>query len=329
MLGPGGLAVSTVRAAGLAVARPLLRAAVERGRGRRVVNAVHRALPLRQKRRFFHYFGAEPIRFDGTWTVDVAGRALRLPMRRNFPLAWIAALAFHGYDVELHDFYEGLLASPRRPRVMVDVGAHYGLHALKFLAHGVRAVAVEPHPLCQEYFRDACALNGFPREAHAVVLGDDPGEGELAVPGEETYRATTSAHVRSRWPEGTPVTALRVRRTTLDALVAAHDLQPGLVKIDTEGAELAVLRGARTTLATARPLVVLESWPEEEARAALFALLHDADYEVQPLLFPFRELPALDAPAFAASPAMNFLARPRQAGRGARQAAAKLSSSSV
>lgn len=311
VLGARHLAPAALRAAGLGVARPLLRAALRTRPGRHAVNALHRELPLRQKRRFFHYFAAEPIRFDGTWTVDVAGRALRLPMRRDFPPSWLAGLAFHGYDIELHHLYEELLASARRPRVMIDVGANHGLHALKFLAHGVRAIAVEPNPACHAYFRQACALNGFACEVHGVALAETPGEVELAIPGAETYRATTTAAVRARWRGDVPVTVLRVTCTTLDAFTAAHGLRPDLVKIDTEGGELGILRGAPVTLAACQPAVVFESWPDDPGRGALFALLDAAGYALTSLRFPPGEARALGAASFAASSCTNFLALPR------------------
>lgn len=300
-----------LRAAGLVVARPLLRAALRTRSGRQAVNALHRAWPLRQKRRFFHYFAAEPISFDGTWTVDVAGRALRLPMRRDFPLSWLAVVAFHGYDSELHQLYEELLTSPHRPRLMIDVGANHGLHALKFLAHGVRAVAVEPNPACHAYFRQACVLNGFACEVHGVALAETPGEAELAIPGVATYRATMMADVRARWASEIPVTAVRAPQTTLDAFAAAHDLRPDLVKIDTEGGELGVLGGAAEMLATVQPTILFESWPGDATRPALFALLDAAGYAISALRFHSPEPGPLDVVTFTGSPATNFLARPR------------------
>ena len=60
-----------------------------------------------------------------------------LPLRRDFPLAWTAAVGFHGYDPELHDMYTRLVKSAFPPRVFFDVGASYGLHSLRLLAHGL------------------------------------------------------------------------------------------------------------------------------------------------------------------------------------------------
>ncbi len=49
---------------------------------------------------------------------------------------------------------------------------------------------------------------------------------------------------------------------SVDALCAELDFQPDLVKIDVEGYELAVLRGAQATLGRYRPPLFLELHPQ-------------------------------------------------------------------
>jgi hypothetical protein len=78
--------------------------------------------------------------------------------------------------------------------------------------------------------------------------------------------------VRARWRD-TAVQALDVAQVTLDDVAAERRLVPDLVKVDTEGAELGVLRGAARLLRTAAPTLVFESWPCPEERRALWSLL--------------------------------------------------------
>ena len=82
-----------------------------------------------------------------------------------------------------------------------------------------------------------------------------------------------------------------------------------MVKIDVEGTELAVLRGARRLLAEARPLLVFEVWPQRDRRA-IFSLLGDAGYRVQPLGHVVRAWPAFSCDEFVRSPGTNFLGLP-------------------
>ena len=278
--------------------------------GLTLVNRIHRALTAAQKRRFFYLAYDESCRVDGPWLVDFGGRRLVLPLHRDFPLAWIAATAFHGYDTEVHELYETLVRGPERPRVFFDVGASYGLHSLKLLAHGVRVVSFEPNVDCHAFFLDACFVNGLRPDVRAVAVGRVGGLATLAFPTGRTYLGTTAPDTVERWSEAVEVVTRRVPETTLDEIADTDGLVPDLVKIDTEGSELAVLEGAETILERARPLVVLESWRASEARTPLFRLLAAHGYRLQALRFGARPSPALAFSDFLASPATNFLARP-------------------
>jgi hypothetical protein len=75
--------------------------------------------------------------------------------------------------------------------------------------------------------------------------------------------------VTATWPEGN-VNHLRfasagegaaVPSLTVDEFVLAQGLCPRLIKVDVEGAELAVLEGMQQTLATHRPTLMLEIHP--------------------------------------------------------------------
>jgi FkbM family methyltransferase len=260
----------------------VVRTLVSNPAGLRLVNVMHRRLSPAWRQRFFYLCWDSTWRVSGRWTVDVAGRRIILPLARDFPDAWQAAIAFHGYDPELHALYEALLRAPRPPRVVFDVGAHYGLHTLRFLVHGARVLAFEPNPYCHRWLRAWCAANGVECELEPVALGDGAGSVVLAVPAGNTCMASVVPDVRARWRDAV-VDTVTVRQVALDDVVAERGLVPDLVKIDTEGAELAVLRGAVDLLRTAHPTLVFESWRASEARLALWNLLDKHGYAVAPV----------------------------------------------
>jgi hypothetical protein len=98
---------------------------------------------------------------------------------------------------------------------------------------------------------------------------------------------------------------------TVDLLCAELDFRPDAMKIDVEGYELAVLRGARGTLTASRPLVFLEIHPARIAELGgslgeLNGLLAELGYQVLDLsgvLVPPARLVELDA-------VTRFLCRP-------------------
>lgn len=287
-----------------------LRSALRTRAGLVAVNRLHRALSLPQKRRFFYLCFDPRYGVEGPWTVTFAGRRLVLPLHDDFELGWITATAFHGYDTELHELYETLVRAPDPPRVFFDVGAGYGLHSLKLLAHGVRVVSFEPNPACHPFFLECCRRNSLNPDVRAVAVGDAAGEVQLCVPRGRPWLGTTTAAVARSWGDAAEIETRTVRETSLDDVVRTEGLVPDVIKIDTEGGERAVLAGARAILASARPLIVLESWPRPPERAALFELLAGSHYRLHALRFAQRPSPALTLDAFVGCPDANFVARP-------------------
>src|SRR5262245_25281839 len=259
--------------------RTVVRTLVTNPAGLRLVNAMHRRLSPGWRQRFYYLCCDPTWRVSGDWSVDVAGRQIVLPLTRDFPDAWLSAIGFHGYDAELHALYETLLRGPRPPRVVFDVGAHYGLHTLRFLVHGARVLAFEPNPYCHRWLRAWCAANGVACELEPVALGEAAATVVLTVPGSNTCMASILPAARARFRDA-DVYTFTVRQVALDDIVAQRGLVPDLVKIDTEGAELSVLRGAVDLLRTARPTLVFESWRAVGARRALWDILDKHGYAI-------------------------------------------------
>jgi FkbM family methyltransferase len=257
----------------------LIRTLLATGPGFRFVNLVHHRLSPAARLRFFYLCCDPAWRVAGRWTTDFAGRRLQMSLSRDFPDAWLAAIGFHGYDLEIYALYERLLAGPRPPRVVFDVGANYGLHALRFLVAGARVLAFEPNPECHRWFRTWCADNRVACELEAVAVGERAGTTVLAVPQGRTYLGSTNADVRGKWPDAT-VRTVSVPQVALDDVVKDRQLVPDFVKIDTEGSEIAVLRGAVDLLRTAQPMLMFEAWHDAEARRGLWDILTKHGYAI-------------------------------------------------
>jgi hypothetical protein len=142
-----------------------------------------------------------------------------------------------------------------------------------------------------------------------VALADSVGEAFLSFPADQTWRGTIEAVATAELDSLGEVKRLRVPVATIDSYTEAGELPPDLIKIDAEGAELAILRGAEKTLSSHRPTIIFESWPGE--RGELFRFLAGAGYRVAALpLLPGEEPRLLTADEFEASAATNFAALP-------------------
>jgi len=146
-----------------------------------------------------------------------------------------------------------------------DVGAHDGLYTLALAkrvgAHG-RVVSFEPSPDTFEVLRTNVANNGFSDRVRTenCLVGDREAEVDFHWVADESSPLNSAAtgveHLAS-------AEARTIRRPmiTLDAFCAREGITPNLIKMDIEGFELNLLRGAQETLRSASPILFMELHP--------------------------------------------------------------------
>jgi FkbM family methyltransferase len=302
----------SIKALAASVARAGMRLLAANPLTRVPLNTWYGRLGPEQRAQFHHYYarifrGGRTLS-PGTWKIRFGGRTIRLPLRPDHAwLDWDTAVSIlaHDYDVKL--YYEALLASPQRPELFYDVGANYGTHSVLLASHGIRTLAFEPNPSCRDYCAAVCALNGLTVEWQPVAIGAQSGEVDLVYPGEETWLGSINPDITASLRSSrSGVSATRVPLKPLDAFPVA-DCKGLLIKIDVEGGEIEVLKGAASLLKQARPIVLFES-NDPATRPALLALFASHNYGIftlPPTGQPFDEA------QFNAVTVTNFVALPQ------------------
>ncbi len=147
--------------------------------------------------------------------------------------------------------------------VVIDAGANVGLLALACAAWtGANGRVLAFEPSSREFGRLAehVRLNGFDQlEIHQHALGAEAGTQELKV-AESRYSGLNTLGSTLAY-DGVAVAAIeRVEVLTIDGVVARRRLtRLDVIKLDVEGAELEVLRGAADTIRRFRPVIVFEA----------------------------------------------------------------------
>jgi FkbM family methyltransferase len=173
----------------------------------------------------------------------------------------------------------------QRSSIVLDVGANIGNHVLYFaLVRGATVHAFEPNPIAAEYLRTNIERNGAGDvRVHEVGLSDADGRGRIA-PAEELGMARLEQDDSGE---------IDVRR--LDS----YDLPPHpritVMKIDVEGAEARVLKGAEETIRTHRPMIAMEAFDQDAGR-----LLYSLGYRRFPLSF-------CSTPTYIFYPGLSYL----------------------
>jgi FkbM family methyltransferase len=152
-------------------------------------------------------------------------------------------------------------------RVSLDIGASIGEFTIAMLASSRAVIAFEPRPAQARELAAMFDAVGAPVRVEAVALSDQPGVTAMRLVPDDPGRSTIDdSNTLSDLGEGDggPVQIIDVPVRRLDDLELDN---VGLVKIDVEGHELAVLRGAADTLVRNRPAVLVEAEERHHPRA--------------------------------------------------------------
>jgi FkbM family methyltransferase len=213
--------------------------------------------------------------FDGiTYTTR---HGLLKGMKRRGGLGWLPEFLTRGAVTPETRFLEGLDLGGL---TVYDIGAFQGMMSLFFARRAARVISYEPSTENRERLVTNVALNRLTNvTVCASALGASVDSGVLnfdpLMPGGSTVRVGESQQERAGLKA--------VRITTLDIEIASGLPKPDFIKIDVEGMELAVLQGARDTLAEHRPALMLEVHGETIAEkkrnvATLVSFLTSAGY---------------------------------------------------
>jgi FkbM family methyltransferase len=283
---------------------------------RKGLNVVYLKLAPSQKVAFYlqyaKLFRKNYIRgSDGIWKVNFLNKRIRMPLSsENFWLDWDAALSLVGHDAEIKQTYEALIGSSEKPELFIDIGANYGTHSLLFLVNGIKTITFEPNSSCHGYFKKICELNHVIPTLEPVCLGDRKGQVKLSYPERETWLGSTNAEVIQRLSRSEALLTEKVEQRMVDDYMQIIGRKRALIKIDTEGNELCVLRGAIKTLQECEPMIIFECWNENE-RAKLFDFFDSQNYSICHLPWvPTNKVEPLTRERFAASARTNFMAIP-------------------
>lgn len=144
--------------------------------------------------------------------------------------------------------------------IAVDAGAQKGgfLPSLARAARPGRVVAFEPQPVLADYLRRACRAARLDNVVvEAAGLSDTTGTRTLHIParGESNPGGSFEEAIRAI----SVCRDLDVPVVTMDAYFRGESARIAAVKVDVEGHELAVFRGAEQVLRRDAPLLVFES----------------------------------------------------------------------
>lgn len=171
---------------------------------------------------------------------------------------------------------------------ILDVGANLGNHTVYWAKAGRRVVAFEPNPLTRAALIDSVRLNNLDAlvDVCPLALGASTGTGALRTLLDNNQGAVAVE----------PANCGEIPIARLDDLKVSDF---SVMKIDVEGAEESVLRGARETITRLRPFIIAEARTDDDDAPAL---LRELGYRRVPVSLAFTPT-YLYLPSWRALPA--------------------------
>jgi FkbM family methyltransferase len=171
-------------------------------------------------------------------------------------------------DVFLRDVY--FPYKPKRDDVVVDIGAHMAFFTVKIARQVKKVVAFEPDPLNFSFMTFNIKNNDLTNVAAF----------DYALAGEKGFMFLKRGNYLRESRLTMSSTEIRVKVRTLDDAMTELGTRPTMVKIDAEGYEMEILRGAERTLTQYRPSVMIASYHYRDEARDIAGLLLGMDFTV-------------------------------------------------
>lgn len=161
--------------------------------------------------------------------------------------------------------------------IVYDVGANIGNHTVYFskVLQAKKVVAFEPQAACQDILKANIKLNALKGvKIHDVALGSHAGM--VTLSGFKPYNCGGTTFTED--DDGD------VRMRNLDEVVIQEkDKKIDFLKIDVEGMQLEVFKGAKNVLTTMKPTIWVELLDKDERTAETIQFLEQFGYTFQKL----------------------------------------------
>ncbi len=165
-----------------------------------------------------------------------------------------------------------------KSKMSIDIGADRGVYTAHFIGLSRECLAFEPRPQNASIIEQMGAQLSLPIRVETVALSDTVGEVKLRILANDQGRSTIEDNNTLDDLDGSPrfeiaVPTRRLDDYKLDAV--------GFIKIDVEGHELAVLRGASATIQRCHPSMLIEIEERHKLNSTrhVYNFLAGFDYE--------------------------------------------------
>jgi FkbM family methyltransferase len=185
-------------------------------------------------------------------------------------------------EIWILDEVKRVYLQPKPGDVVIDAGAHYGFYSLlasRLVEDKGLVLSFEPAPInYQRLLTNIKINNACNVKAFKMALGDKDGRAKLFLSKATGTHSIITPKISEKYEN-----TVNVRMRKIDTMVQELVLKRvDLIKIDTEGAELMILKGARQTLTKFKPKLTIAAYhtPGEAEKIAYWLKQIVPSYEI-------------------------------------------------
>jgi FkbM family methyltransferase len=189
---------------------------------------------------------------------------------------------FRQWGNDHNGFFNQCVIEATRCKCFIDIGAHIGLVTIPVAAMSdsrCKVVAIEPNDANRKALLRHLRLNKLHNSVNvlSIVIGRRSG----LVPFTDDTKITGMSSI-----DHTNLSSVPKQMKTLDQICSEYKLNPEVIKIDVEGAELQVLQGGYNTLRLCKPKLALSIHPRQissygDSIIDIVNLLHEIGYVIK------------------------------------------------
>jgi FkbM family methyltransferase len=220
------------------------------------------------------------------------------------------------YEKNVTWFMDRIVKSYELP-VMADIGANCGYYSTRYAGNCKKVFAFEPVSDTYKILNANIKRNGI-RNVKAIKCGLSDSAGYARI---NLYNSSGNNSIFERnVPSDHTLKKIGeevVRLSSLDDLVECGEIAaPDIIKIDVEGAELQVLKGAEKTISKWRPTIIMEysentSVDAGYSKTALLTALNLSGYHIYGIPEDETDLTLVDASGLENHAVANLIFSPK------------------
>jgi FkbM family methyltransferase len=201
------------------------------------------------------------------------GKGLRLDLSPRWePKMWLGDYEQSSQEVVGKYFKPG--------KTFYDVGGGVGFYSLVAARMGAEVFTIEPDPKSLEWIARNARLNKLDGNPHLMPLAANSYTGTMLMEPSPSHTDRGHGHGHAQEVFRTdPSKCFEAKCTTLDDFAREHP-RPDLIKIDVEGCEAVVVRGAGWLMREVRPAILCEIHSVELA-AEVSEIISARNYKIE------------------------------------------------